>query len=173
MARHDDHIELEDVRLIWCNFAGEAKQYNREGDRNFHIVLDEHQAERLAEAGWNIKTKDPREEGDLPFRTLKVKVSYNGRTKPRTVLISSRGRNTLDEDTIELFDFADFTTVDVIIRPYDWDVNGKRGRTAYLVAVYGTMYESRIDMKYAKYDEVRGKPDIHKEADEFGEPDFD
>ena len=33
---------------------------------------------------------------------------------------------------MQLFDVIDILSVDLDIRPYDWEVNGRTGRTAYL-----------------------------------------
>lgn len=35
----DNTILLEDVRIIFRNFAGREGMYNREGDRNFAVLL--------------------------------------------------------------------------------------------------------------------------------------
>lgn len=144
---------LEDVRIVFRNFGGEQKQFNDAGKRNFSIVLSPELAEELSLEGWNVKTKPPKEEGDEPFHHLKVKVSYAGRP-PRIVLVSSKGRNNLDEETCDLMDIAELEKVDVIIRAYDWSVNDKTGRTAYLKTIYGTLHEDALDLKYADVPDV-------------------
>ena len=65
MAR--DILKMDNVRIIQPNFAGRGGMYNREGDRNFLVVLDSVDiANELARDGWNVKIKEPREEG-CPF----------------------------------------------------------------------------------------------------------
>ena len=160
MGVNDNNVIFEDVRIIWRNFAGEQKQFNAEGDRNFHLVLTEEQASTMAEHGWNVKTKEPREEGDSPLYVLKVKVSFKGRTPPRLILISSRGRTTLNEDLAMMLDWAELQTVDLIVRPYDWNIKstGKTGRTAYLHSIYATQMEDELSLKYADKMEIDDKP---------------
>ena len=127
-------VQIDDARIIYRNFAGAPSKFNREGDRNFAVVIDDQDiAEALTEKGWNVKIKPPREEGDEPFMFLPVKVKFNERG-PRVYLQNSlggRNRVTLDEDTVGILDNVYITNVDLDIRPYDWDVQGKTGRTAY------------------------------------------
>lgn len=164
-ALNDKNITLEGVRIVFRNFAGKETQYNAEGKRNFNVVLDEEMADRLESDGWNVKRKPPKEEGDAPFNVLHVTVSYKGRA-PRVVMLTSRGRTNLDEETCELLDFADIETVDMIIRPYDWDVSGKTGRKAYLQSIYVTIHEDDLELKYADVREIKHYDEIEAEVEE-------
>jgi hypothetical protein len=157
MKKSDNgEMMFEDVRIIFRNFAGEERQYNREGDRNFALVLTEEMAEVLEREGWNVKRKPPREEGEPEFIFISVKVSFKGRP-PRLVMItkSQNRRTTLDEETCDLFDQAEFDSIDLIVRPYAWTVNGSNGVTAYLKAIYGTLHEDELELKYAEYRDER------------------
>ena len=58
------NVTIEGARLIFRNFSGrEVPGYNRAGDRNFCVVLDPETADMLEADGWNVKRKEPREEG--------------------------------------------------------------------------------------------------------------
>ena len=125
-------LQIEDARIIYRNFTGRSDKYNREGDRNFAVVIpDEEMAKELTDRGWNVKIKPPREDGDTPFMFLPVKVKFNDRG-PNVYLKTGNNQNRLDEESIGLIDNIDIIGVDLDIRPFDWDVNGKQGRTAYL-----------------------------------------
>lgn len=125
-------LQIDDARIIYRNFSGEGSKFNREGDRNFSVIIDDPAiADELIAQGWNVKIKEPREEGEDPFITLPVKVKFNERG-PRVYLITGNKRNELDEESISILDNVDIISIDMDIRPYDWDVNGKSGRTAYL-----------------------------------------
>ena len=125
-------LQIDDARIIFRNFSGEPSKFNREGDRNFALVIEsEETANALIKEGWNVKIKPPREDGDTPFMFLPVKVKFNGRG-PNVYLKTGRNKNRLDEESIGLLDDIDIVCVNLDIRPYDWDVNGKAGRTAYL-----------------------------------------
>ena len=67
---------------------------------------------------------------------------------PRVVMITGKGSTDLNADTVGLLDMAEFASVDLIIRPYDWDVNGKTGRKAYLKTMYVTIVEDVFASKY-------------------------
>ena len=146
-------VQIDDARIIYRNFAGAPSKFNREGDRNFAVVIEDQDiAEALTEKGWNVKIKPPREEGDEPFMFLPVKVKFNDRG-PKVYLQNSlggRNRVTLDEDTVGILDNVDITNVDLDIRPYDWDVQGKTGRTAYLQSICVTQEVDRFLERYAE-----------------------
>lgn len=143
-------LQIDDARIIYRNFSGEATKYNRAGDRNFAVVIpDEDLAEELSRAGWNVKIKPPREEGDTPFMFLPVKVKFNDRG-PNVYLRSGKAMNRLNESTVGCLDDVDIVSVDLDIRPYDWEVNGKEGRTAYLQAIHVTQDVDRFEARYAE-----------------------
>ena len=146
-------VQIDEARIIYRNFAGAPSKFNREGDRNFAVVIEDQDiAEALTEKGWNVKIKPPREEGDEPFMFLPVKVKFNDRG-PRVYLQNSlggRNRVTVDEDTVGILDNVDITNVDLDIRPYDWDVQGKTGRTAYLQSICVTQEVDRFLDRYAE-----------------------
>lgn len=125
-------IQIDDASIIYRNFAGEASKFNRAGDRNFAVVISEQWiADALVQEGWNVKIKPPREEGDGVFMYLPVKVKFNDRG-PKIYLKTGDRMNLLDEESVSMLDHIDIISVDMDIRPYDWDVNGQTGRTAYL-----------------------------------------
>lgn len=131
-----DILQIDDARIIHRNFEGRGSQYNREGDRNFSVVIpDQQMADELIARGWNVKIKDAREEGDDPFIFLPVKVSFNARG-PLVYLQSGNNRVELNEETVKCLDDIDIISVDLDIRPYDWGpINGKYGRSAYLQTI--------------------------------------
>ena len=127
-----DILQIDDARIIYRNFTGRGDKYNREGDRNFAVVIpDEDMANELTDRGWNVKIKPPREDGDTPFMFLPIKVKFNDRG-PNVYLKTGNNQHRLDEESVGLIDNIDIIGVDLDVRPYDWEVNGKEGRTAYL-----------------------------------------
>lgn len=143
-----DILQIDDARITYRNFSGVGSKYNREGDRNFAVVIeDEEVANELIERGWNVKIKPPREEGDTPFIILPVKIKFNDRG-PNVYLITGDRKNELSEDTIDCLDNIDILGVDLDIRPYDWEVNGKIGRTAYLQAIHVVQEIDRFAARY-------------------------
>lgn len=144
-----DILQIDDARIIYRNFAGRGDKYNREGDRNFAVLIpDEKLADELVDRGWNVKIKPPREDGDTPFMFLPVKVKFNDRG-PNVYLKTGDAQNRLDEESVSILDNIDIVSVDLDIRPYDWSVNGKDGRTAYLQAIRVTQDVDRFADRYA------------------------
>ena len=143
-------LQIDDARLIFRNFEGRGDKFNREGDRNFAVMIpDEEIANALLDEGWNVKIKPPREEGDSPFMYLPVKVKFNDRG-PICYLKSGDNMIKLDEDAIHRLDRIDISSVDLDIRPYDWEVSGKTGRTAYLQSIHVTQEIDRFAARYAE-----------------------
>jgi len=143
-------LKIDDARIIFRNFSGKASKFNREGDRNFCVVIeDAATAQRLAEDGWNIKIRPPREEGDDPFHYLPVRVKF-GDYPLNIYLVSGKNMVKLDEDSVDCLDDIYIVSVDMDIRPYDWNVNDKSGRTAYLQAIKVTQEIDRFAAKHAE-----------------------
>lgn len=141
-------VQIDDARIVYRNFSGAPSKFNREGDRNFAVVIeDEEIMNALVEEGWNVKIKAPREEGDNPFMYLPVKVKFNDRG-PTVYLVTGNKQRTLDEESVDLLDNIDIACVDLDIRPYDWDYNGRQGRTAYLHKIQVTQEIDRFMKKF-------------------------
>ena len=147
MAGRVQPIVLEDRRILFRNFSGEEGRFNAPGDRNFNVLLTDDEATAMLADGWNVKYLQPREEGDQPQPRLEVSVKF-GKHPPRVILITSRGKTPLDESMVSILDWADILTVDMIVRPYEWEVNGRSGIKAYLKSIYITIREDELERKY-------------------------
>lgn len=163
-----NNIHIEGAQLIFKNFQGKKGDYNKEGNRNFGVLLDEELAENLKRDGWNVKylyPKDDDPEG-LPQPWLPVKVSFNP-YPPIVQLISSRGRIKLNEETVDQLDWTRSKNVDLVINPYNYPAMQGRpaGVSAYLKALYVTIEEDRFARKYADI------PYLDEEDEEDGEYD--
>ena len=147
MNKRLDNIVVENARLIFKNFAGEESKFNRAGNRNFCVILDGDSAENLRQMGWNVKALRPREDEDEPTYYLQVTVAF-GNFPPKVIMISGKTKTVLDEESIDTLDYAEIANVDLIIRPYHWEVNGKEGIKAYLKTMYVTIEQDVFAGKY-------------------------
>src|SRR3954453_11026771 len=102
-------VVMEGMRIIFRNFAGKEGQYNREGDRNFGVILPNDVAEAMLADGWNVKYLKPREEDEDQEETpwLSVSVNFDKGRPPTILMITSRGKTKLDEDTVDQLDWVD------------------------------------------------------------------
>lgn len=143
-------LQIDDCRIIYRNFRGEASKFNREGDRNFAVVVpDDEIKDALIGEGYNVKIKPPRDEDEAPFMYLPVKIKFNDRG-PAAYLQSGRVMRRLDEESIAMLDDIDILSVNMDIRPYDWEVQGKTGRTAYLQSIKVIQEIDRFAAEFAE-----------------------
>jgi hypothetical protein len=179
-------LQIDDARIVYRNFSGAGSKFNREGDRNFSVVIPDRdltpeevkdfmelyrEAELVDEGhgpvlkydrqtiitlpdllqaiGWNVKIKPPREDGDAPFIHLPIKIKFNDRG-PKVYLKTGDNIVELEEEAIDCFDNIDILSVDMDVRPYDWEVNGKEGRTAYLQSICVTQDVDRFAARFTE-----------------------
>lgn len=156
-------LQIDNARITYKNFSGVSDRFNREGNRNFSLVIDAgtidkdptiKSAEEIRDilindlnrygVGWNVKTVEY--EDREPFIHLPVKVKITDRT---TIYLRSDGNlQELDEESISMFDKIDILNVDLDIRPYDDVVNGKPFRAAYLHSICVTQDVDRFKARY-------------------------
>ena len=148
MAGQNTQVLLENVQIIFRNFSGRAGMYNKEGDRSFAVKLDPDKAQELLEKGWNIKFLRPDEDEEVGPAYVSVKINFDGPRPPKAFMVTSRGKTQLGPDDIEALDYVDILSVDVILSPYNYTVNGKTGISVYLENIYVVIIEDALAQKY-------------------------
>ena len=147
-----NNINIEGATIIWKNFSGERDRFNP-GKRGFSVVIDDAvMADELRNEGWNIKER-PLQEGADPSEqewTLPVKLNMNRYTQ--VWLIVGNHKTLLDENTVAQLDVVDIIDCDISIRPYEWEMSGRTGITAYVDSMYATIRENKFAEKYADLD---------------------
>ena len=138
-------ITIKNAKIIYRNFKGEGSAFNPKGKRNFSVVL-------------KIKPLKQRDEDDEPAWQMPVEVKFRdmqgNEVRPPEVYICTYPngklkKTRLTEDTIGTLDFAEIANVDLIVRPYEWEMNGNTGVKAYLKAMYVTVVEDELAEMYA------------------------
>lgn len=159
MARNNvTNINIANAKIRFRNFTGEPTKYNKAGGkRTFSVVLEPDQAEKLIADGWNVKTWEP-DGSDEPVYHLPVEASYK-LYPPKIFMISGNKKTLLTEETIAALQYAEYSNVDLVIRPYSWEVQGKSGVKAYLKSMYVTIVEDEFEKKYRDLEEDENTED--------------
>ena len=142
------NIRIENAKIAFRNFSGKEGRYNPAGRRNFCVIFDQETGDKLKEDGWNIRYLKSRDEYEPDSPYLQVAVNFDSTYPPRIVLITRDGKSTLDEESVNILDWAEIANVDLIIRPYNWELSGRIGTKAYLKAMYVTLCEDEFESKY-------------------------
>jgi len=142
-----NNIIIENARIGFRNFSGKEGKFNPAGRRNFCTFLDYNLGLTLEQDGWNVRWLEPRDPDENKQPYLQVAVSFDN-IPPKMLIVSSKGKTILDAESVSILDWAEISEVDLIIRPYNWDVNGKAGVKAYVKSMYVTIAEDEFEAKY-------------------------
>jgi len=153
-------IKLEGARIVFRNFSGKPDKFNPQGGkRGFGLILpDKKFADALVKDGWNVKELQSKDDTEDPTPFLPVKVNY-GAISPTIYMVTKRNKTLLNEDTISLLDQADIENIDIIVRPYQYDVRGEQGVAAYVKTMYVVIREDEFASKYNGFDSPIDEPD--------------
>lgn len=150
-----DNLVIENAQIRFRNFSGNPDKFNtRGGVRQFAVLIPHDIAADLMNEGWNIKFLKARNEDEEDQPYLSVKVNYSGNVHPNIYLVTKKNKTVLNEDTVGSLDYAEIANIDITIRPYQWEVNGKTGVAAYVKTMYVTVVEDEFASKYDFDDEV-------------------
>lgn len=152
MANVTDDLVFENARIGFRNFSGKEGRFNPPGKKNFCVFIDDRKfADKLAEDGWNVRMLQPRDDQEEPQPYMQVAVSYANKP-PKIVVVTKKKQNLLNDDTVSMLDWAEIKAVDLVISPYNWSVNGRKGVKAYCKTMYVTIEEDVFEEKYSMPD---------------------
>ena len=176
-----NELTISNAKIIYRNFSGKPSDYNREGARNFSVVIpDADTAIALFNAGWNVAVKPESQEDKLAIKGcqnfmerlavltergverdpstlyhLKCTVNLNSRKPADVYLVAGLRRKPikLDENTIGQLDYANIANCDLQIHPYHWSNSRGEGIAAYLSVMYVTIVQDPFAEKYGLNDD--------------------
>lgn len=157
MRNTEKQLTFEGAEIGFRNFEGREGMYNKKGDRSFVVFLEENDANELYSKGWNVKFPkdndniDPEDDVRNPY--LQITVALDSMYPAQVWMISPQNEGThnntlLGEEEVGMLDWAELANVDLVVRPYNWEVNGKTGVKAYLKAGYFEIVTDEFAMKY-------------------------
>lgn len=176
-----EQLEIEGAKIVFRNFAGQGTPYNREGSRNFSVVIPNKEAAiAYYNAGWNVSVKGTTPEDKEALRGgknfmekvailnqrgtdndalyhLRCNVNLESKSPAQIFLIAGKNRKPIlmTKETVAQIDVMDIAHCDLVIRPYHWSTPTGGGITAYLKTMYVVINEDPFAAKYAfdEYDE--------------------
>ena len=149
-------LVIKDAEIYFKNFRGkELPIYNPSGKRTFCVRIDGRKAKKLKKEGWAIKEvyinkSQTKKRWILPVTIydtwadtkLNSQAIQHTRHLPRSSRSSKEFAIIGNEDlrlckqlshhSMGLLDIANITNSQMVIRGYEWDVNGKQGIKAFL-----------------------------------------
>lgn len=151
------NLAIENARIIFRNFRGEASTFNAAGNRNFCLLIPKEQAYQLQEDGWKVKwprVNDQDDDSRDPYIPVTVRFFGQGTERdgrdPKIFV-----RNSVNDPFVEYtekmvsnLDNAEIENLDVVIRPREWEMNGKSGVKAYLKSMWVTLLQDEFYGKY-------------------------
>lgn len=144
-------INFENADIGFRNFEGREGLYNKKGEMSFAIFLDDQRAQELSAEGWNVKFPKVRDnfDGEEDNRRAYMQVSVGfDYYPPKMVMIAGETPTLLAQEEVGMLDWAEFEKIDLVVRPYEWSVNGNRGIKAYLKSGYFTLVTDQFASKY-------------------------
>ena len=145
--RNTINIDSKDMTaILFRNFAGKPDNFNPKGAMpNFTVCLSDERAKQLEAEGLDIKWRQ-NPDGDQQGR-LKVFVRFEN-FPPKVFRITKKNTVELNADTVALLDHDEIKDADLIISPYHYDFNGRKGTKAYLSKGYFTIAEDQYAERY-------------------------
>lgn len=144
-----DKVYIENATIInafpFKNFSGEATAKTPAGSRSFCVYIPDDMVEKLADDGWNVK-QDRDRDGEIRGYYLPVAISFKiPKYAPEIYKVNDDSLIRLKEDRVGDLDRANIVSMDIVVRPHNYD----GGVKAYLEQMYVTVEQNRFERKHA------------------------
>ena len=147
-------LGIDNAKICHKNFDGSNDPYDQ--GLGFSVIIPNEETKELLVndvnqlgAGWNVKIRAPREEGDTPFMHLPVKIRIS-ETRPQ--IFVRTGNKTIQMSPMDIgrLQRMNISSVDLDISPNDGDFHGRPYRSAYLDAIWVYTATSRLEQRFAE-----------------------
>lgn len=132
-------LVIKDAEIYFKNFRGRELPFNPAGRRTFCVRIDGRKARKLKKDGWSIKVMYINKSRTKRRWYLPVTIyeSYaDTKINSKVVAIMSDGGlkicKQLNGHSLGLLDVVDIGHSNMVIRGYEYNVNGQHGIKAYL-----------------------------------------
>lgn len=155
-----NNLTIRDAQIIFRNFSGKPSKFTPEGRRTFSVIIENQDvANGLSADRWNIKELRKRDPDEPTRWQLPVAVNY-GPYPPTIFMIVGNNKVLLDESTVSQLDWAEIVKVDMVIRPREYEVGGRKAVKAYLKTMYVTIQEDELAGDYAYLDHPADEEEV-------------
>lgn len=150
-------LSVENAVIIWLNFEGRPTKFNPAGGkRSFTLVLDEFMAEELRKKGWNVKEREPLDEGGDMLYFTEIILNLDSKFPPVVRLYTHFGGRkamiNMSAKNVGNLDRIDIENVDVIIHPFEHGFSSVASVKGYANVLHVTQAEdTNFGGKYNEY----------------------
>ena len=133
-------LVIKDAEICFKNFRGKESTFNPAGKRNFWVRIDGRKAKKLKKEGWAIKEmylnkSRTKRRWYLPVTIYESWADTKINSKVVAIMSDGVGLKVckqLKDHSMGLLDIVDIEHSNMVIRGYEYDVNGRHGIKAYL-----------------------------------------
>ena len=151
MAKVTETLYKENAHIGFRNFSGIKSERNRNGDRQFTLILDDlEEAQMYKDMGWDVYFRTPQSDPDAEqYGVIYVTVRFDV-IPPEIYKVYNGNAVQLNEHTVGQLDKDRIVHVDLELSPYNGNhQDGSPKVTAYLKTMYVTIAPNRFADKYA------------------------
>lgn len=163
MSHSSSAIGISDLKnelIKFRNFKGESGKYNKKGERNFVIVIDDVASEKLEALGFYVK-HSVKSNGEVE-NLLKINVNMESQWPPEFTVYTKKGDRKWGIDEIANLDKANIIGGEVWFNPYQSPNSDHK--TAWLDEMIVAIKDNVNHEKYRAMFEDNDRNDEHLEG---------
>lgn len=154
-----DDLVIRDAHVVYLKLSNTPNIFGKT-DRTFDVVLDDEDfAEHLADLGWPVKIKNPKNPDHEPYKYLSCKVKFNAdspkvRYDPDIIVVDGRSKTKMTAQNVGLLDHERIKKIDLALTLYPWKNANDSGLSVYVRSMYVTLDADPLAAEYDFDDEA-------------------